>query len=78
MKQKFIIDNVPMAIDLISMHIENFVVDVTCLEDKWHQYISSGISVLELVGITDNGERIANTFQLVKKQEDAFVLKSIV
>lgn len=59
------------------MNFENTLIEVTCMEDSWRNYISSGIRFLEIKGITPNGKEIKGKFQIVDKIDDVYVLKSI-
>ncbi len=65
MKQKFVIDNVPITLNLTFMQLENSLIDVTCFEDAWHQYMASGVRFIELEGTTEDGQKIANKFQVI-------------
>lgn len=78
MKQRFIVDDVSINLNLTFMHLENLLIDVTCLEDAWRQYIASGISFIELEGTTEDGIKIASKFQIINKVDDVFILKSIM
>lgn len=77
MKQKLIIDDTPLTLDLDFMHLENLLIEVTCLEDRWHQYIASGIRFIEIEGKTEGDKIISDIFQIIDTHDDIFVLKSI-
>lgn len=77
MKQKFVIDNVSITLNLTFMQLENLLIDVTCLEDAWRQYIASGVRFIELEGTTEDGKKIADKFHVLNKDDDVFVLRSI-
>ena len=78
MKHTFIVDDVPINLNPTFMRLENLLIDVTCLEDTWRQYISAGISFIELEGTTEDGKKIANKFQIINKVDDVFILISIM
>ncbi len=77
MKQKFIINDKPLDLDLTFMHMSNLLIEVTCLEDTWRNYISSGLRHIEIEGIQSNGKKIAGKFQIIDKMEDVYILKTI-
>ena len=77
MKKKFVVDDVPLVLDLTFMNLENLLIDVTCSEDAWRQYIASGVSFIELEGKSEDGTKIHGKFQIIKRNNDVFVLKSM-
>lgn len=76
LKQELIIDGVPIKLQLSFMNFETLLIEVTCMEDSWRNYISSGIRFLEIKGITPNGKEINGKFQIIDNIDDVFVLKS--
>ena len=77
MKQKFIINDTPLVLELTFMYLEHLLIDVTCVEDTWRNYIASGLRFIELEGTTEDGKKIVDKFQIMNKDRDVFVLKSI-
>ncbi len=77
MKQKIIIDGASLVIDLTFMYLQHLLIDVTCYEDTWSQHIASGVRYIEIMGTTDNGEKINGRFQIVDMVNDTYILKSI-
>jgi len=77
MKQKFIINDKQLDLDLTFMHMSNLLIEVTCLEDSWRNYISSGLRYIEIEGTQSNGKKFAGKFQIIDKVEDVYVLKTI-
>ena len=77
MKKKFVINDVPIILNPTFMQLENLLIDVTCFEDAWHQYIASGVQYIELEGTNKDGEEIADKFQVIRREGVVFFLKSI-
>ena len=77
MEQKFIINDTLINLILSFMHFENPLIDVTCVEDSWRNYISSGIRFVEIEGIDKDGKKTAGKFQIIDKVDDVFVIKLI-
>ena len=59
------------------MHLEQLLIDVTCVGDPWHNYIASGIRFIEIEGVASDGEKIRDKFQVIKEADNVLVLKSI-
>jgi hypothetical protein len=77
MKQNFIINDTPLVLELTFMRLEHLLIDVTCVEDTYRNYIASGLRFIELEGTTEDGKQIDNKFQVMNKDGDVLVLKSI-
>ena len=58
MKQKIIINDIPFVLELAFMHLEHLLIDVTCIEDSWRNYIASGIRFIELEGVASDGKKL--------------------
>jgi len=77
MGQNFIINDKSLVLELTFMHLEHLLIDVTCVEDTYCNYIASGLRFIELEGIAEDGKKICDKFQIINKDGDIFVLKSI-
>ncbi len=77
MKQKFIINNEPFTLELSYIRFEHLLIDVTSVEDSWRNFIGSGLRYVEIDGVTQDGKRVVDKFQLVDKIDDVYILKPI-
>lgn len=77
MYQVFMIEEERLEVEVTVMRTCADPIDVSSFGDSWRQLISSGLTQIELQGMTKDGRKINGTFRIISRTSDGTIcLKS--